>query len=153
MRIIRSLQQCWTWDSNESTDRTKKLIFRSNHENNLDRNIDPRERSKFPRHYDDYNTGVLVLSREVAVNEALPCDQNRFLVRISNLKKSIYFSQFKCEFCFLVGIWKCFLVGIHFDYSKMSFWSELRVKKLGSRGIVPIVICLDVVRSTDSVLN
>ena len=27
-------------------------IFRSNYENNLDRNIDPRETPKFSRHYD-----------------------------------------------------------------------------------------------------
>ena len=31
--------------------------------------------------------GELLLSREMAVNEALPCDRNRFLVGISKLKK------------------------------------------------------------------
>ena len=35
----------------------------------------------------DSYTGVLLLSREMAVKEALPCDRNRFLVVISNLKK------------------------------------------------------------------
>ena len=33
--------------------------------------------------------GVLLLSREMAVNEALPCDQNHFLVGISNYESLI----------------------------------------------------------------
>ena len=38
-------------------------------------------------HFDEKHTGVLVLSPEITVNEELPCDRNRFLVGISNLKK------------------------------------------------------------------
>ena len=34
-------------------------IFRSNYENNLDRNIDPREKPKFSRHYDIISSFLL----------------------------------------------------------------------------------------------
>ena len=39
-------------------------------------------------------TGVLLLSREMAVNEALSFDRNRFLVKISNSKKFGSFDVF-----------------------------------------------------------
>jgi len=51
---------------------------------------------------------------------------------------------FLSSHCFLVGIWKCFLVKIQFDFSKMSFWSKTRLIMLSwnSRdGISEILTC------------
>ena len=54
--------------------------------------------------------GGLFLSREMAVNEALPCDRNRFLVGISKSKK---FGRFHVFFSFLTR---------NLLFSRNSFW-------------------------------
>ena len=64
-------------------------IFRSNYENNLDRNIDPRERPKFSRHYVADKCSVLSLlepsnpakSDDLAVNDASSVSSGRACVQ------------------------------------------------------------------------